>query len=148
MIRFDTYTPAEIRRKYWNSKDKEFTFKALVDITCSTPKELADFLGIEPPERKNRPKAKINPDRALELYNQGMNDSRIARELDVTRQAVHDWREANRLPVNKTTHEQRMAVYQKGLSDGKAAKELGIGKSTYREWRHKNGLKINGGNSK
>lgn len=139
---FEVLSPGEVRHRYKMSLNKAYTFRALMELTCASRAELEDFLGDAPGGRRG----KIDTEKATAMYEQGMNDSQIAASLNVTRMAVHEWRNARGLHINRYDKDaERMEAYNRGLSDGQAAKELGIGKTTFREWRRKKGLKPNGG---
>jgi len=49
---------------------------------------------------------KIDNDRILDLYNQGLNDAEIADKLGCTRSTVTLWRRNNKLPPHRTHREQ------------------------------------------
>ena len=68
----------------------------IADLTMSNKATVSEFLGL--PEKQ--PPKRIDPDRALELYNKGLCDSEIAKEFGTTRNAVTVWRKKNSLPLN------------------------------------------------
>lgn len=49
----------------------------------------------------------INETKLLELYNQGLNDSDIARACDISRYSVRIWRNKRGLPYHKTESPQK-----------------------------------------
>lgn len=142
-MNFSILSPAEVRYKYARADNKKQILRVLADLTCATPKAVAQFLGVEYPESPGR----FDRRKALKLYEDGKSDGEIADALGVTRLAVFDWRKADGLTANKEadSHDKRMEAYRMGLSDREAAKSLGIGRSTFRNWRYKHGLEPNGG---
>lgn len=154
-MNFTCLAEDEIRAKYRMAKDKADMLQVLAELTASSQKEIAEFLGVDEPsgvKRKyTKPKGSINQERAWELYRQGLNDKEMAEQLGVTRSGVNSWRHKHGLPmigVNpvavKGSDEERMALYQQGLEDPEIAKALGTSKSSVFCWRKKHHLPPNG----
>lgn len=83
----------------------------------------------------------------MELYQQGMTDSEIARVVGVSRQTVTRYRNRNGLKANYTSLLQRKnqvpALWEQGLTDEEMAVVLGVSRYTVGEWRKKYGLPAN-----
>lgn len=84
----------------------------------------------------------------LELYNQNLNDSDIAKELGVNNVTIHNWRVSMNLPSNfkyKRSFDENkfIELYNQGLSYTDIAKELNISKSCSQEYGSSLGLTPN-----
>jgi len=79
-----------------------------------------------------------------ELYNQGLNDTEISKELGFTNTSISDFRKSLGLPSNLRrveNHKLRfMELYGKGLSDGEIGKTLGFLRQTVGVFRRRLGL--------
>lgn len=88
-------------------------------------------------------------DRMRELYEQGMSDGKIAREMGLVDQSlVRKWRDRYGIPahgnqkrVPKFNPEHAMIMYQDGDSDRQIAEAMGVDRSMVYQWRKKEGLK-------
>lgn len=115
------------------------------DVPC-TVKKVADKkpipLGGRTAKRTKDPKI---DEKRRELYDQGLNDHQIAKQLGINPNTITMWRRKQGLPVHvvrKTANDypDRMELYHKGMSDGQIAKALGITQAAVMHWRHRNGL--------
>jgi len=85
----------------------------------------------------------------IELYNNGMNDTKIAKELNVSSEAIRQWRKKNNFPINKkpllNTREEtkRMELYKKMYDDGNIGNICGVTRGTIMCWRKSRGLSPN-----
>lgn len=76
-----------------------------------------------------------------QLYNSGMTDAAIAREIGVHPNTITKWRTARNLPSNlkrtdlEPLKEQMACLYAQGLSDKKIAKALGCSSTSVLRWR-------------
>lgn len=94
--------------------------------------------------------------RKMELYNQGMSDGEIARELNMSASAVRQWRVANSLPPHVPAETmrirqmglQRMELYNTGMSDREIAEVVGCSPDNIATWRGKQGLPPHPGKGK
>lgn len=138
-MNFEVVSQADVRAKYARATDKRWIIGVLADLTCATEEEVAEFLGVELPH------GKLNTKLAYQLYKAGKTDIEIAAALEVSRQAIYNWRMARDLPrLNaKAGEAERWEAYNRGLSDRKAALELGLTREAFREWRKRNGIKAN-----
>lgn len=86
----------------------------------------------------------------MELYQKGLNDCQIGRELGVSDTTISMWRKARELPpnrpVNRLTQEQaalRTQMYEAGASDREIAEALGLNPNSVNAWRQSRKLKCN-----
>lgn len=85
---------------------------------------------------------KINHTQFIELYNKGLNDTEIAKELKVSNAAVTYHRQKNKMEKNfayKTTLSEDifMKLYEQGFSDRKMANILGVSRHSVEYMRTK-----------
>ena len=142
---FACITPDEARAKYARAQDKEAMIGVLADLTASTRAEVRKFLGVEKKARKE-PKP-LDEAAARQLYDQGMNDPRIASRLETSASTVCLWRKANGLPpipAGNPVTDNRMELYEAGMTDPEIAREVGAKPHTIFEWRKRMGLPANG----
>lgn len=86
--------------------------------------------------------------RKMELYQKGMSDGEIARELRISSTAVRQWRVANSLPAYTPAETlrlrqmgaQRMELYKAGKSDREIAEVVECSPDNIATWRGKQGL--------
>ena len=92
------------------------------------------------------PARKVRYDREIfrSLYDKGMTDSQMAREVGCAKEAVLKWRLGEGLPFHETKaafdREKMLVLYRQGLSDAQIARELGCTSKTVTYWRKKKGL--------
>lgn len=95
----------------------------------------------------------VDYDRMKELYEQGMSDGKIARELGLVDQSlVHKWRERYSIPAHgnqkrKPKFDSVLAreMYDQGNNDQKIADHFGVDRSQVYQWRKKEGLEAKAG---
>lgn len=93
-----------------------------------------------------------------QLYDKGLHDSEIAKEIGVLGNAVYRWRRKNQLPANlrkplpdrssyalAERHRQMMDLWWRGKTDGEIALAVCVSRSTVCSWRRRNGLDLNPG---
>lgn len=90
---------------------------------------------------------RLDEDRARELYNKGLTDSSIARELGCTQPGVSAWRYREGLPAQhphaRMDQEEIRRLYDKGYNDTEIARMTGHNTDSIRRWRKRNRLKSN-----
>ena len=99
---------------------------------------------------------KLPPDeekKRLELYNQGLNDVQIGKEVYVTRYAIRSWRQTRGFPPNmkrgekprvpEKEHRLRLKYYNQGLNDTEIGEEVGLSKTGVAYWRGAHNLPAN-----
>lgn len=91
---------------------------------------------------------RIDSERCMALYRDGLSDADIAKVFGVKPSSVCRWREVRGLPSmhpnrRKATDEQYLELYAKGLSDYAVAKELGVSATSARSWRNRRGMPPN-----
>lgn len=84
----------------------------------------------------------------IELYNQGLNDSDIAKFLGVNNVTIHNWRSERKLPSNfkyskKFDTNKFIELYNQGLNWTDMAKELGVAECTISVYGKELGLTPN-----
>lgn len=88
-------------------------------------------------------------DRMRELYEQGMTDGKIAREMGLVDQSlVRKWRDRYSIPahgnqkrVPKFNPDLALQMYKDGSSDRQIAEAMNVDRSQVYQWRKKEGLK-------
>ena len=87
----------------------------------------------------------------LALYNRGLTDGEIAREIGGVKSTVYKWRHRVGLPAHgamptepKYDYDKFRALWAQGLSDMLIAKECGCARGTVAHWRKQEGLKSKG----
>lgn len=88
-------------------------------------------------------------DRMRELYEQGMTDGKIAREMGLVDQSlVRKWRDRYGIPahgnqkrVPKFNPDLALQMYQDGNNDRQIAESMDVDRSQVYQWRKKEGLK-------
>lgn len=144
MLNFTCLNPDEVREKYERARDKRFMLEALAGLTDSTRQEVAEFLGVASENEKRG--HVFDENRARQLYDIGLSDTRVAKELGVSCSAIWHWRDELRLPANGgAVSSDRRALYNQGLSDVEIAKKEGVSPSAICLWRRYYGLKSNQG---
>ena len=87
-------------------------------------------------------------DRMRELYEQGMTDGKIAREMGLVDQSlVRKWRDRYGIPahgnqkrVPKFNPDLALQMYQDGKGDRQIAESMGVDRSQVYQWRKKEGI--------
>lgn len=84
----------------------------------------------------------------VRYYRHGLNDSEMARKLNITREAVRQWRNKNKLRSLKprTNNNQlikRMNRYRKGWTDRDIAEREGVSVVAVIQWRSRHNLNPN-----
>lgn len=88
---------------------------------------------------------RIDPQRAMELWQAGKSDREIAEALGCSYRGVQSWRMRHRLPANSdrqigrgiTAEYERL--YGQGLSDKEIAVQLGVSRQNVQSWRFRTG---------
>ena len=88
----------------------------------------------------------------LELYNKGMSDGEIAREIGSVKSTIYQWRHRNGLKANAKKQDANprydygkfRELYDSGMSDSKIARAIGCAMSTVSRWRTLEGLESHG----
>ena len=94
-------------------------------------------------------KLRYDEDKLLTMYDKGMNDAEIARELGCAKDTVFRWRKRMELPPNgNNSHysidwERIRALYEQGLNDSQIGKAVGVSHQTVCNWRSANKLPSN-----
>lgn len=145
-MNFSCLSEAEVRYRYRMADDKVGIVQVLAELTCCSQEEMRNFLGIKKPERKEP--SKVDHEKALKLYMQGLNDAEISRRLNVSDNAVHLWRRRNKLPSNykpytREEEEKRLALWRQGLNDREIGDAIGVKSRCIAEWRRVRGLAAN-----
>ena len=153
----------EILQRWNNALDKNAHVEILADLNAVSELQMREKLlelGAEGlPELKSKRKKrkqverapipkKMDEQRAMELYREGLCDLDISETLGVSKVTVCKWRNMMRLtpnpqPKRRTTlrDEDAMALYKEGLCDLDIAERLDVGKNTVADWRKRKGLK-------
>lgn len=137
---FSCLSEAEIREKYARAENKREMLYILADLTCSTTREMKEFLGLSttPPAHHA---GTLDKEQALRMLKAGVSDKEIADTMDVCLYRVRKWRWDNKL--HRTTllyrPEDIRVLYDKGMSDEEIANAMHCGKTTIVRWRKQNG---------
>ena len=137
---FSCLTKDEVRKKYEQAENKSQMLHILADLTCSTTREMEEFLGLSttPSAHYGRP---LDKKQALRMFKAGASDKEIADALGVRLYTVQKWRWSNKLfRTTKSYCDQDIcALYEKGMSDVEIANSLHCGRTTIVRWRKQNG---------
>lgn len=107
--------------------------------------------------RRSERMKKIQDEKAMELYNQGLSDREVGEHFGVSARAVQQWRNDRDLPSkwqrpkkseipppNKLIDDdEAYALYQKGYYDHEIAEHFGAKTASVSSWRNKKGLPAN-----
>lgn len=99
-MNFSCLTEEEVRYKYRKADNKEWMVRILADLTCSSEKEMEEFLGGNITRSKIRKRTYLNKELAKKLYDIGMTDREIADEMCVSRDSIRAWRKRSGLVSN------------------------------------------------
>ena len=88
----------------------------------------------------------------LEMYNKGMTDGEIAREIGAVKSTIYQWRHRNNLPAQAKARENLpnydyarfRELWEQGLSDMKIARACDCSPATVSRWRTMAGLPSKG----
>lgn len=94
-MNFSCLTEEEVRYKYRKADNKEMMVQILADLTCSSEKEMEDFLGANIIRAKRPVRTYLDQKLAKKLYDRGMTDSEIANEMCVSKNTIKSWRQRN-----------------------------------------------------
>ena len=97
---FSCLTKEEVRYKYRKADNKKMMVQILADLTCSSEKEMEEFLGANITREKRPERTYLDQKLAKKLYDRGMTDSEIANEMCVSKNAIKSWRKRNGLVSN------------------------------------------------
>lgn len=102
---------AEIASHYRQAADKQKDLKILAELNACGITEIKAALSRENISEQNQ-RPKLDAIVAKKLYDQGRKDSDIAAALNVSRQAISNWRRRNHLPSNQRKKEsQKLDVH-------------------------------------
>lgn len=99
-MNFSCLTEEEVRYKYRKADNKEWMVRILADLTCSSEKEMEEFLGANIIRAKIRKRTYLDKELAKKLYDLGMTDGEIANEMCVSKDTIRKWRKRNGLVCN------------------------------------------------
>lgn len=110
----------------------------------------------DPSDDDTEPELVTGMDARRDLYDQGMSDRAIARELGVaSHQAITKWRTRTGLPANydgaaartitEAINTERKALHAQGFTDREIADQVDSDRNTIRQWRVRNSLPLNTG---
>ena len=99
-MNFSCLTEEEVRYKYRKADNKEWMVRILADLTCSSEKEMEEFLGGNIIRAKIPKRTYLDKELAKKLYDLGMTDGEIANKMCVSRDAIRSWRKRSRLVSN------------------------------------------------
>ena len=91
---------------------------------------------------------RVRYDRAVfrKLWEQGLSDSQMAKEVGCAKETVLQWRKEEGLPFNEAhihfDREKMLELYQQGRNDAEIGRELGCSPQTVKHWRSTQGLPI------
>ena len=132
-MNFACLSEAEVWEKYHKAEDKEYIIEVLAGLTDSTHVEMRAFLGLD--EKRNKRKSlieQIDTEEAKRLHAQGLSDAAIAKNLNVSKTFIRNWRTRNGIRCNseksdrRESLEVRMELYKQGLSDREIGRRVGV----------------------
>ena len=154
-MNFSCIAEDEMRAMYRDAADKKNMIVVLSELTLSTHDEVMEFLGVERPTKRKRPKRRgsVDRERAMQLWKKGLCDGAIAKELCVCRSGVQRWRSGAGLPPNllprpagkvERVRSRILELYKQGLDDVEIGKLTELHPNSVGRWRKENGLPPNG----
>lgn len=99
-MNFSCLTEEEVRYKYRKADNKERMIQILADLTCSSEKEMEEFLNLNIIRARIHKRTYLDKELAKKLYDRGMTDGEIANEMRVSRDTIRSWRKRNGLVCN------------------------------------------------
>ena len=99
-MNFSCLTEEEVRYKYRKADNKEWMVRILADLTCSSQKEMEEFLGANIIRAKIPKRTYLDKELAKKLYDLGMTDGEIANKMCVSRDTIRSWRKRSGLVSN------------------------------------------------
>lgn len=99
-MNFSCLTEEEVRYKYRKADNKEWMVRILADLTCSSEKEMEEFLGANIISEKIRKRTYLDKELAKKLYDLGMTDGEIANKMLVSKDTIRSWRKRSGLVSN------------------------------------------------
>lgn len=112
--------------------DLDFLFDSpeVVSLCLNCSKRECDNCLGQNPSVKKPPRAKIDHDKFMRLYEAGLSDGEIARKFGVNVSSIRDHRKKHNLPTKRPRDrfdkDKFMELYEQGLTDGEIAKELNL----------------------
>ena len=99
-MNFSCLTEEEVRYKYRKADNKEWMVRILADLTCSSEKEMEEFLDANIIGSRIRKRTYLDKELAKKLYDLGMTDGEIANKMCVSRDTIRSWRKRSGLVSN------------------------------------------------
>lgn len=114
-------TEAEIVKYYDELKNKSAGIGIIADLCVCKKSEIRAILErhgrLQP--KKSHPRKdvhKFDTEKAMELYQQGKNDSKISEAVGVALNTIYQWRTGNDLPANRTRREKEHTVEDRKIN--------------------------------
>lgn len=150
-VNFSAIRPDEVRVMYDQALDKDAQVVVLAELTCSTPKDIREFLGLEAripiPKKYERDWDK---QAAMEMVHDGWSDADIAQAVGASVSAVRSWRWRNGMiktekkpKTVRPEEDELFAMHAAGMSDSQIAQTVGWKYQRVQKWRVRNNLPIN-----
>ena len=106
--------------------------------------------GLESNFSKNMAGKKIDEEKCMQLYRQGLTDGMIGKEFGVSGMTIWLWRQRNNLktnfnrgPISQEEREKRLALWKAGKADTEISAAVGVSERQIREWRRREHLPAN-----
>lgn len=151
----------EIVRDYLQAKDRKAQIGILAELNLTSKNHILAILaryGLDAKDCILKPEE--NPE-FMRLYRDGLNDTEMAKALEVSHDTVRRWRRRNGLDSNwhhgigtarknyrritEQEEKQLMGLWKSGKNDHQIAKIAGRYPNTIWRWRERNGLPRNCG---
>ena len=130
--------------KLYNEGYSQSEIAKLTGISAAQASRRCKKLNLDPKKNSKLDYRKVDKDKFLELYNNGVNDAQIARDLGYTESKVNSFRESLNLPIvdrKYFTDNEFIIEYNKGYTDNELSKIFNVLPQYITHRRNKLGLK-------
>lgn len=136
----------EIVYEYKAAKYPLRQIQVLADLNQAEPEDIMELLERNGVTVAKRPRRRPQPPSELlqKMYEAGMTDVAIARELGCSENVIWRWREHRELPANtpwKLKGQKVIQMYLQGYTEQEIAEALSVSRTTIHEWRRRYWIK-------
>ncbi|MFW5891612.1 MAG: helix-turn-helix domain-containing protein [bacterium] len=136
------------RLNFYNKGETDTRIAELVGCSSPTIYYWRQKHNLEPNMKAGNPLSEEEENERMRFYDLGFDDKQIAEKLNVSSEAIHEWRKLRGLDSNFKSiidlfDKNIKQFYDQGYSDKYIADKIGCSKSTIKLWRKKKSLKPN-----
>ena len=136
-------TEREIVYEYNAAKYPLRQIQVLADLNQAEPEDIVELLernGVTVAKRPSGRRPQPPSELLQKMYEAGMTDAAIARELGCSKNAIWRWRERRELPANipwKLKGQKVIQMFLQGYTEQEIAEALSESRTTIHEWRRR-----------